>query len=79
MLKNRQSFGTGLVSLDKDCFAWSCRVEGLQRVQLRRVVVPVQLLKAAVLVTEHAVVALMAILRLVEVPAVLSLEGLLVG
>lgn len=40
---------------------------------------PVQLLEAAVLVAEHAVVALMAKLRLVEVPAVLCLEGLLVG
>lgn len=56
------------------------RVEnGLQDVNLRRVVMPVELGDVAMLVTEHAAGAVHALLRVVESPAVLRLKLLVVA
>lgn len=48
--------------------------EGLQNIYLWRVVVSVQLLVVAMLMSEHAASAVHALLRVVERPAVLALE-----
>ena len=53
--------------------------EGLKSVKLRSVVVPMELLVRAVLMTEHATGAIHALLRVVERPAVLALKLFIVA
>jgi len=48
--------------------------DGFESIELRSVVVPVKLLNAAMLVSEHAAGSIHALLGVVEGPAVLALE-----
>lgn len=57
----------------------SAMEEGLKSIELRGVVVPVELLNAAMLVSEHAAGSVHALLGVVEGPAVLALELLVVA
>ena len=52
--------------------------EGLENVQVGRVVVPVELLVVAMLVSEHAAAAVHALLRVVEGPTIFGLELLVI-
>lgn len=78
-LENVERRHGGLVGAHKDAFVFGAGVERLVNEKLRRVVVPVQLPEVAMLVAEHAPLAVHALLGLVEGPAVLALELLLVG
>ena len=61
-------------SLDKGLFVGSGGIKRLELEEHGRVVVSVELLEAAVFVTEHAALAIHALLGVVERPAVLALE-----
>ena len=69
-----QSLSVRPVELEECSLRLGREEEGLKSVKLRSVVVPVELLVRAVLVSEHAASAIHALLRVVERPAVLALE-----
>ena len=69
-----QSLSVRPVELEECGLGLGREEEGLKSVKLRSVVVPVELLVRAVLVSEHAASAIHALLRVVERPAVLALE-----
>lgn len=60
--------------LDKGSLTLGTLEQSLQNVDLWRIVVSVQLLVVAMLVPEHAASAVHALLRVIERPAVLALE-----
>ena len=73
-LENRQALRHRLVVADEGLLVGSTLVLGLQLEYLRLVEVSVELVEAVVLVSEHAVFAVHAVLLRVECPAVFGLE-----
>ena len=79
VLEDWKAMSRGAIGLHK-CLFIGCRgVQRLKLVELRRVVVSVQLFERAMLVTEHAALAIHALLTVVEGPAVLGLEESIVA
>ena len=74
LLKDWQSLSVRPVKFEEGSLVCGGEEEGLKSVKLRSVVVPVELLVRAVLMSEHAAGAIHALLSVVERPAVLALE-----
>ena len=74
LLKDWQSLSVRPVKFEEGSLVCGGEEEGLKSVKLRSVVVPVELLVRAVLMSEHAAGTIHALLSVVERPAVLALE-----
>ena len=78
LTENGQFFGGRLKVVHKCGLVFGVGEEGLENVQVGRVVVPVELPVVAMLVSEHTAATVHALLCVVEGPAVLGLELLVV-
>ena len=73
-LKDWEGLSVRPVEFEECCLVRGSEEEGFKSIKLRSVVVSVELLVGAVLMSEHAAGAIHALLGVIEGPAVLALE-----
>ena len=78
-LKDWESFSDWPVQFEECCLVRGSEEEGLKSIKLGSIVVSVELLVRAVLMSEHAAGAIHALLGVIKGPAVLALELFIVS
>ena len=78
-LKDWEGLSVRPVEFEECCLVRGSEEEGFKSIKLRSVVVSVELLVGAVLMSEHAAGAIHALLGVIEGPAVLALKLFIVS